>query len=32
MRVLAGGGDVAEVGEPPLAGVGALEAEALKAS
>ena len=32
MRVLAGGGDVAEAGEPPLADVGAVEGEALKAS
>jgi spermidine/putrescine transport system ATP-binding protein len=32
MRVLAGGGDVAEAGEPPLAEVGAAEGEALKAS
>jgi hypothetical protein len=32
MRVLAGGGDVADVGEPPLAGVFAVDEEALKAS
>jgi hypothetical protein len=32
MRVLAGGGDVAQEGEPPLADVGAAEGEALKAS
>jgi spermidine/putrescine transport system ATP-binding protein len=32
VRVLSGGGDVAEAGEPPLADVGAVEGEALKAS
>jgi spermidine/putrescine transport system ATP-binding protein len=32
VRVLAGGGDIAEAGEPPLADVGAVEGEALKAS
>jgi len=32
MRVLAGGGEVADVGEPPLAGVSAVDGEALEST